>query len=103
MTGKNTPRIAEILRDYNLDGIPEAHCYLKVNENYLDATSTKSSYDTIAKDLLIEQPVSLEFLNRKQDYHREFLENWKRTEEIQITLETLWDIREQCIQALSDS
>jgi len=43
LTSKNMPKIAPILGHYHLDAIPEAHCYLKYNNNTLDITFPASS------------------------------------------------------------
>ncbi len=47
MDSANTPLIADALDDYELDFIPEAHCYLKIGEKRLDYTSSTSSFKKI--------------------------------------------------------
>jgi len=102
MTGKNTPKVASVLEHHQLDGIPEAHCYLKVGESYLDATSNTSSYQSIATDIMNERVVESDFLvNDKIEHHKKFIDSWRSSNDIDYSLKELWDIREECIQALS--
>ncbi len=104
MTGYNTPKVKPVLEKYRLDGIPEAHCYLKVGDRYLDVTSTNSSYDNIAYDVIKEIEVKPEFLiSEKIDYHKKFLKSWKSLIKADYSAEDLWNIREECIQELSNS
>ncbi len=42
MNEENTPKISPILRKFGIAEIPEAHCYLKYNEEYLDFTRKNS-------------------------------------------------------------
>ncbi len=102
MTSENTPAVGSVLKEYKLTGIPEAHCYLKVENDYLDVTTVMSSYENFASDVLIEKEITPTFvINEKINYHQSFLENWIQENEIPYTLEVLWEIREQCIAQLS--
>ncbi|HEY1040637.1 MAG TPA: hypothetical protein VGF30_14585, partial [Bacteroidia bacterium] len=40
MNGNNTPAVAEVLKKHNLSYIPEAHNYLKFNNEIFDYTKT---------------------------------------------------------------
>lgn len=102
MTEDNTPQVSEVLERHELTGIPEAHTYLKVGANYLDATSNTSSYEAFANDILEERFVQPDFLIAdKITYHREFLRKWIETTGSTLSLDQLWAIREACIQTLS--
>lgn len=102
MTEQNTPKVAEVLKEFGLHGIPEAHCYLKVGTEYLDATSNSSTYEALADDVAVEKSVVPEFLiAEKIDFHKEYLTDWLNTQELPFTLNELWNIREKCIAALS--
>jgi len=102
MNAHNTPKVAKVLSESGLKEIPEAHCYLKVDENYLDATSNNSSYDDFSSDLLEEMIVEPEFLiHQKVDYHREFIKQWVAQGNSDKSSDELWFTREKCIQALS--
>jgi hypothetical protein len=103
MTPENTPKIKEVLQHHELKGIPEAHCYLKFGTSYLDATSNSSSYEKIVADVLEERVITPDFLvSEKIEYHKEYLESWRSDSNSSYSLEELWNIREECIQALSN-
>ena len=104
MTPSNTPKVASVLERYQLEGIPEAHCYLKVGGSYLDATSIGSSYESIAANIINEKVVEPEFLvSSKIEHHRKFMDRWRSEINSEFSLESLWKIREECIQALSEA
>lgn len=103
MNESNTPKIFPLLTRSNLNFIPEAHCYLKINETPLDVTTLESFYDKIKEDIVEE--VSIEpnqVADFKVDYHQNFLKNWIIENQIPFTFEEIWNIREKCIQKLSE-
>ncbi|HKO77969.1 MAG TPA: hypothetical protein VJU52_12155 [Flavobacterium sp.] len=101
MNERNT-KIGTILSDNNIDFIPEAHCYLKINKVRVDCTTPKSDFTKIEKDILEEieiEPYQVgEF---KIDYHQSFIKKWLSNSNATITFDQLWTIREQCIVFLS--
>ena len=102
MNTSNTPGIGQVLEQSNLTYIPEAHCYLKSNQSRFDFTSSSSDIKNIEPDILEEQTINPEQVaDYKVDYHQSFLEKWLDKEEIDMSLDELWAIREQCIKALS--
>lgn len=104
MTKENTPKVGAVLDKHQLSGIPEAHCYLRINEEYLDATSNQSDYLKIASNVMEERSILPEFLvSDKIKYHREFMENWITKEGSSVSIDELWQIREECIEALSNT
>lgn len=103
MNESNTPKIFPLLTRNNLNFIPEAHCYLKINETPLDVTTLESFYDKIKEDIVEE--VSIEpnqVADFKVEYHQNFLKNWIIENQIPFTFEEIWNIREKCIQKLSE-
>ena len=103
MTAKNTPKIADVLDRYSLTGIPEAHTYLRIGTDYLDATSNTSSYEIFQNDILEECFIQPEFLKEEKiAYHRDFLRKWIETTKSNLSLDQLWSIREACIEVLSN-
>ena len=103
MNESNTPKIFPLLTRNNLNFIPEAHCYLKINETPLDVTTSESFYDKIKEDIVEE--VSIEpnqVADFKVEYHQNFLKNWIIENQIPFTFEEIWNIREKCIQKLSE-
>jgi hypothetical protein len=101
MTEKNTPGIGNILSDNNLTYIPEAHCYLKIGHHRYDLTTNDSDIRLLEPDILEEQAIEAEqVIDFKVDYHRQFIEKWLVEENINLDLNALWGIREQCIENL---
>ena len=54
MNEVNTPKLGDLLSKNNIKYIPEAHCYLKINQIPVDATTSDSFYDKIKHDILEE-------------------------------------------------
>lgn len=103
MSETNTPKIGQVLLENNLDYIPEAHCYLKVNDKIIDATSITSDFNKIKNDILQEIEIEpFQVADFKIDYHKAFLKKWIEETNQNYTFDEIWDIREQCIQKLSE-
>src|SRR5690606_38829724 len=103
MNGINTPQVGERLRKNNLTYIPEAHNYLKYQNQIFDFTKPGSSLNFV-NDLLVEikiQPDEIQApkIKIRKKYLAEFLKNDKT---IHYSLDELWEIREQCIRDLSN-
>lgn len=105
MDAENTPAIQPILRKYRLTFIPEAHVYLKSKGTIIDATHPKSQ-TAWTKSIAIEEEINAnDISNYKLKFHRDYMDKWrKETKDKAVqkyTTEQLWDIREECIAALS--
>lgn len=103
MNGKNTPKIKSVLENHNLEYIPEAHNYLKFKNQILDFTKRSSSENDFINDLLEEIEIEPHQINQfKIEFHRNYLKNWlDQNPQIPYSLDELWKIREECIEALS--
>jgi hypothetical protein len=103
MNGKNTPAVAKTLHQHGIDFIPEAHCYLKFKGERFDFTKAGSHPSDFEADLLEEMNLLPEQITDfKVNYHKTYLKSWLETQtDLNISLEKLWVIREQCIQDLS--
>ena len=103
MNGNNTPKIKSVLETYNLNYIPEAHNYLKFNNQILDFTKINSSEQDFIDELLEETEIQTHQINHfKIEFHKNYLRNWLiENTQILYYLEELWQIREQCIKVLS--
>ncbi len=103
MNAVNTPKIAATLNKYQLGYIPEAHNYLKWKNQVLDYTHRSSSYTDFEKDLIEEIEIQPHQITEfKVTYHQQYLKAWLATEQgLNLTLDELWTIREQCIADLS--
>ena len=101
MNQKNTPGIGNVLFENQLDYIPEAHCYLKFENNRIDFTNPQSDFTKIEKDILIERSIQPEDVAEfKVKYHQTFLQDWIKKESLTIKFDEVWKIREKCIHSL---
>ena len=99
----NTPHIAPMLHAYKLEYIPEAHNYLRYNNLILEFTSKKSTPADFIPDLLEESEILPEQVTDfKICYHRDYISQWQKQENIPYSIEELWEIREKCIKSLSE-
>lgn len=103
MSEANTPKLGTLISDSNLDYIPEAHCYLKINEIPVDVTTSESFYEKIENDILEEIEIQPEQVSDfKVEYHKKYLQNWIKETNQTKTFDEIWTIREQCIEKLSE-
>lgn len=102
MQGVNTMGVGEVLSANELDFIPEAHCYLRVDNLNMDCTTPSSNISRIENDIMEEQIITPDQVAEyKVEFHRNFMERWLAQSEVTYTFEELWEIREKCIEALS--
>jgi hypothetical protein len=102
MNDKNTPKIGQVLIQNDLSYLPEAHCYLKIGGQRKDLTSLNSDIKGIIEDVIEEVSISPEqVIDFKIQYHKEYLKNWIKDENIPFSFEEIWTFREQCISNLS--
>lgn len=101
MHANNTPAIAPVLHAAQLNAIPEAHCYLAINDMRCDFTSDKFTIpfqDTLLYETHVD-PINLFLM--KDSIHKRILEQWAINHAPDFSIERLWEIREACIGALS--
>ncbi|MEO6669964.1 MAG: hypothetical protein ABIN36_10840 [Ferruginibacter sp.] len=103
MNGVNTPVVKPILLKNKLDYIPEAHNYLLAGTEYIDWTTAHSSKNNIVNDVISETEIETSQIDEfKVKFHKEYLQQWlKQNDSIKLSLDELWKIREECIEALS--
>jgi hypothetical protein len=103
MNEENTSKIFPLLTENQVNFIPEAHCYLKINEIPLDVTTSESFYNKIQNDILEEIEIEpFQVAEFKLDYHKEFLKKWINETHQTKTFDEIWTIRENCIQKLAE-
>ena len=103
MNEKNTPKLNNLLSKNDIKYIPEAHCYLKINEVPVDVTTTDSFYDKIKHEIVEEiEIIPNQVSDFKIAYHKAFLRKWIKETHQKHTFEKIWNIREQCISKLSE-
>lgn len=103
MNEVNTPKLGDLLSKNNINYIPEAHCYLKINHVPVDVTTVDSFYDKIKHDIVEEIEITPnQVCDFKVAYHMAFLKKWIKETNQNNTFEEIWKIREQCISKLSE-
>lgn len=101
MDAEYTGKIKNTLERSNLNYIPEAHNYLKIDEEYFDFTKPDSDYAQFKTKLLIEKEIEYdEICEEKISFHKVFLKKWVVEKNISFKLDEIWNIREQCIKDL---
>ncbi len=97
-------KIKNTLQKFNLNYIPEAHNYLKIEDEYFDFTKPDSHYKQFKNKLLIEKEIEYnEITSVKVSFHKDFLMRWIAEENILYNLDEIWKIREQCIKDLQQN
>ena len=103
MNEVNTQKLGDLLTKNNIKYIPEAHCYLKINQIPVDVTTSDSFYDKIKHDIIEEiEIIPNQVSDFKVEYHKAFLKKWIKETNQNNTFEEIWRIREQCISKLSE-
>ena len=101
MNEKNTP-IGPVLSANQLNYIPEAHCYLRINKQTIDVTANHSEFDSIKSDIMEEISIEANQVSAdKINIHQHFIQNWITENRIPFSLPEIWKIREECIQQLT--
>ncbi|RXR30178.1 hypothetical protein EQG68_11815 [Flavobacterium piscinae] len=104
MNNLNTPKIEDTILKCGLDYIPEAHCYLKLNNQRIDITNAHADIENLIPDIIEEIEIEPEQVSTfKVDYHKNYLQNWIIKNEMKLKFEEIWEIREQCIKKLEQS
>lgn len=101
MKESNT-KIGNILSENNIEYIPEAHCYLKIDGIPLDCTTSNSNFDKIKKDILQEIEIDpYQVADFKIDFHQNYIKKWLFETNSKFSFDQIWKIREKCIENLS--
>jgi hypothetical protein len=104
MNAHNTPGVGIVLERHRLAGLPEAHCYLRFRGKRIDVTGGGvGQREPILKFLHEEDIVPEQIGQYKARLHRQFLQRWMGESNAAggRDLEEIWQIREECIAALS--
>jgi len=104
MNAINTFPVSNTLKLHKLEYIPEAHNYLKFYDLIIDATRINSKPSDFVDDLLEEVEITpQQITDFKVAYHKDYLSKWLAgNKNINLTLDEIWMIREQCIRDLSE-
>jgi hypothetical protein len=103
MSEANTPGVGRVLGAHGLHSLPEAHCYLTYRGHRIDITRAGVSAAAPIAPFAHESAIApWQIGEHKVHLHRTYLESWLTAHsELRFTLAELWEIREQCIAALS--
>lgn len=100
MSESNTPKIKNTLNKFEVEYIPEAHNYLKINNKIYDCTTSNSSELNFINDLILEIDIEPhQVVDFKVGFHKKFLKDWIKSQP--FSLDEIWKIRELCIADLS--
>ncbi|MDI9339692.1 MAG: VOC family protein [Sediminibacterium sp.] len=101
MNAVTTPKIGDTISTAGLEYIPEAHCYLKLNNQRIDITDSSSDIEQWIGDILEEIEIEPEQVAvYKEEYHKNYLQKWMSENNITMAFDKIWEIREQCIKKL---
>ncbi len=101
MSEKNTPGVSKTLKTYGLNSIPEAHTYLKIDGEITDITGLQPGEESFIKTLQTEVEIAPDQIGEfKVNFHQSFLSEW--TVDTNFSSKELWEIREECINTLSE-
>ena len=103
MNQTNTPKIGTSLSDHSIDFIPEAHCYLKINGERIDFTTSSSEFQRLEADIIQELEIEpWQVSDFKVEYHKDFIKQWLKESKSSFSFEEIWQIRERCIANLAE-
>jgi len=98
MNESNTPGVGKVLDHSGYDFLPEAHCYLKYNNEVIDLTGVSGmNAEPINEFFIEEQIIPDQIGSYKEDFHKNYIKQWAE----ESKFEKVWELREACINALS--
>jgi hypothetical protein len=108
MSEANTPGVGPVLSAHQLESLPEAHCYLCFDDERIDITRSGAAPTAEIEGFDPEWQIAPHQIGEhKQQLHREHLRAWYAARAHTFvgisSFEALWTIREQCIEALTES
>lgn len=99
MDEENTPGIDEVLRQYGLTSVPEAHCYLAYRGNRVDLTREDESTGAVVNFPREECIAPDQIGAYNVEKHRSFVPEWAAA--CGLEFEYVWQAREECIETLA--
>ncbi len=104
MNAANTPDASKVLQAYTLSYLPEAHCYLRHENQVFDYTKSEPLAIDFDHDLMEELEVLPSQVGEfKVNFHKAFIKKWLLDNACAYSFEALWTIREKCISSLTDN
>jgi hypothetical protein len=99
MNEYNTPGVGAILKQHELNCIPEAHCYLFYRGTRVDLTRMPTTGEPIKSFLLEEKIAPQQIGEYKTALHQKFIREWAMLRGLSFA--EIWQVREKCIVALA--
>jgi hypothetical protein len=104
MNETNTPGIGKELPQYKLSYLPEAHCFLKIGKQRVDLTRSNADIKFIEQDIIEEMEIQPEqVVEFKVVHHKKFISEWIKTNNLDLSFEQVWKLRENCIANLEQN
>ncbi len=101
MDEDNTPGVGVVMHEAGLAYLPEAHCYIKIQDRALDITFDNSNIDRLRPYIIEELSIKPDMVGIwKADYHKEYIKEWTKSEHPKRLWTEMWSLREACIRAL---
>lgn len=100
LSEKTHTGVGNVLNKYQLDAIPEAHTYLKINDAIKDVTGLQTGPQSFHASLQIETEILPNQIGDfKVEWHKNFLNTYQ--DQTRFSASELWNIREACILELT--
>lgn len=104
MCEENTPGVGATLDKYNLPYMLEAHTFLCYDDEVYDYTFAQSKNLKWKGAILMQTTIDTDQIGEyKKNYHKSVLADWIKRDHLPYTLDELYTIREECIEALSEA
>jgi hypothetical protein len=101
MSELNTPGIGSILESASVSSIPQAHCYLTVDNQRLDFTGLQRGSASPLRSLSAEFFLTPDKLaERESPLQQQALAQWATQHG--MSFEAAWTLRQACLAVLSD-
>lgn len=95
--------LSSILNSNQLQKIPEAHCYLTYKNEVFDFTLPYPNLFFPNQKPLKEIRLPIQDpAEQKLVFHQQYIKEWLIDNKLSISFKNLWDIREQCIEKISE-
>jgi hypothetical protein len=103
MSERTNPGVGQVLSQYDLLTIPEAHCFIRYRDSVIDITKADSSNNDPIVFTFEEVINPSQIGSYKIRLHKHYINKWIESAELPLNLDKAWSIRELCIEALGTS
>lgn len=103
MTETSHPEVKSVLRYYGLTSIPEARCFIQINNSIYNLVGKRNAFHP---EIITEIEIApVQIATFKKRYHKNYIENWLQIERMhkRWSPDQIWSIREECIDAAEEN